>query len=527
VIARLEWLVTGASARHDDRDDVVDRGVIDIVHDQDLQIAEVRLGVDVGIRDWLAVSASLPVRMVTSEIQYLDTTGEPVELVTPGIHHRNETLTGLADPMVTGAVTARVGGWRLTGRAGLTIPIGATEEDPFALGDMGLAHQHIQMGTGTFNPVVGGEVVKTWGRWGVGGFALTQQVVYENGKGYHAGDRYAGGVSVIRTFAGDHAVRAGVEVLGETAERWNGVMHSDDGNRGRFDAMIVAAYSTRLSDMRIHAGVKIPVVTRVVGGQLEVPLIAEVGWSYTFGGGAKAREEDEHEHDHDHEHDHGDHADHADHDEHEERALEPVPDKITIFDFWASWCEPCKVLEPALAEMQRAHPERVAVVKLDVSDDPPEGVTLPHVKVFDEKGVLVLERSSAPGELDALIAAVRAIVEPAAPVVAPEPEPEPELPTPTPTPTPTPKRIAIEVNAGGFSPANVTVKRGQAVVLVFERKTDKTCATEVLFTADGNAVKRDLPLGKRVAIPITFSTAGTIKYGCAMDMMIHGTITVK
>ena len=32
----------------------------------------------------------------------------------------------------------------------MTLPLGRTVEDPFALGDMGLPHEHSQFGTGTF-----------------------------------------------------------------------------------------------------------------------------------------------------------------------------------------------------------------------------------------------------------------------------------------------------------------------------------------------------------------------------------------
>ena len=72
------------------------------------------------------------------------------------IHHRNETYTGLADADIF------VGHFRqgvikendfLMWRIGTTIPFGRTEENPWTLGDQGLEHQHIQFGTGTFNPV--------------------------------------------------------------------------------------------------------------------------------------------------------------------------------------------------------------------------------------------------------------------------------------------------------------------------------------------------------------------------------------
>ncbi len=100
--------------------------------------------------------------------------------------------------------------------------------------------------------------------------------------------------------------------------------------------------------------------------------------------------------------------------------LVPVRGKITIFDFGAAWCAPCKTLEPALAELARRHPASVAIRRIDVVDSDsaawqrylaPGGFDLPHLVIFDASGKRVLQASSAPGKLDALIAAARAIVE--------------------------------------------------------------------------------------------------------------------
>ncbi|MGE0868314.1 MAG: thioredoxin family protein [Kofleriaceae bacterium] len=454
VVVRLGWLGTYVHTEHDDVDEVVDRGVIDIVHDQTMMVTEGRLALDAGITERFAASLMLPVRVVSTSIRYRDAMGSEVSLVRPGIHHRNETLVGIADPIVLGALTGTLGSLRATVRIGASLPLGRTEDDPFALGDMGRPHQHIQMGTGTVAPVVAFEIAHAAGRWRVGGFAFTQQVVYENAKRFRAGDRYAAGLELRRRVAEAWSVRGSAELQAETAERWRGVVHTDDGNRGRVD-VIVGAGGTWSASKRLsfELALKIPIVTHVVGGQLSMPMIAEVGASWAFGADAAqpAGHQDGHDHDHgDHDHDHGDHghghAAHDDGDGRDEREpgpidsangldvadlgapgeavdLVPIAGRVTIFDFWAPWCEPCKKLEPALIAMARAHPELVAIRRINVVDwdSPavaryltPGGFSLPHVKVFDCNAAPVLEQSSGAGDLAGLVSAVQAIVDAAA-----------------------------------------------------------------------------------------------------------------
>ena len=43
---------------------------------------------------------------------------------------------------------------------------------------------------------------------------------------------------------------------------------------------------------------------------------------------------------------------------------------LSIVDFWADWCGPCKVLGPTIDELARENEGRVNVFKLDVDSNP-------------------------------------------------------------------------------------------------------------------------------------------------------------
>lgn len=88
-----------------------------------------------------------------------------------------------------------------------------------------------------------------------------------------------------------------------------------------------------------------------------------------------------------------------------------------------------------------------------------------------------------------------------------------------------PGEIAMSVTEAGFEPSQLTVKRGEPVKLVITRKTDATCAKEIVV--DEYGVKAELPLNTPVRVTFTPTKAGTLKYGCAMDKMVHGVLTVN
>jgi len=86
------------------------------------------------------------------------------------------------------------------------------------------------------------------------------------------------------------------------------------------------------------------------------------------------------------------------------------------------------------------------------------------------------------------------------------------------------QRIAIAVTSKGFEPASVRVKAGHPVRLVVTRKTDRTCATDIVIKDLG--IRKPLPLNEPVEVRFTPRKAGALRYACAMDM-IAGSLIVE
>jgi plastocyanin len=83
--------------------------------------------------------------------------------------------------------------------------------------------------------------------------------------------------------------------------------------------------------------------------------------------------------------------------------------------------------------------------------------------------------------------------------------------------------VNVEVTTKGFVPARIPVKAGRPVKLVVTRKTDSTCAKDIVIK--DFKISKPLPLDKPVEVTFTPTKSGEIRYACAMDM-IAGVIIV-
>jgi plastocyanin domain-containing protein len=84
--------------------------------------------------------------------------------------------------------------------------------------------------------------------------------------------------------------------------------------------------------------------------------------------------------------------------------------------------------------------------------------------------------------------------------------------------------VRITVTRNGYEPWRVEAKAGVPLTLVVTRKTDETCATELVLPEYG--IDRKLPLNEPVTITFTPTRSGTLRYSCAMKMF-QGQIEVR
>jgi hypothetical protein len=181
------------------------------------------LAIGYGMSENLLLSARLPYDIKEQRVSYRTLDGRPYDPPYGDIHHRTETLRGVGDGEVGVAFPL---GRDWIASAGVTLPFGRTEPDPIDLGRRGIEHEHIQFGSGTFDP----RLSLQWSR-PLGGIRLGASVdaripLYENSQGFRppATVRWAIGPSLPIGTTGLSAQLAGQY---QSIGKWNG--ETDEG----------------------------------------------------------------------------------------------------------------------------------------------------------------------------------------------------------------------------------------------------------------------------------------------------------
>jgi hypothetical protein len=259
--------------------------VADEWHDLKLFFGELRLHAEYGLTNWLSIDLLWALRVVHVDFRLEDaTTRMPITPpYGPDIHHRTETLVGLTDPWLSLRAAERLGPWQLSFRAGLTLPVGSTVPNPFALGRAGKPHEHIQLGTGTVDPLAGLEVRRGIGRFSVAGWVLAKASLYQNPHHYQAGSQLLVGANVSSDlWLPRLSFMLGALVYNEQPERWDGVTETE-GNLGRTDLLIESSITWRFSGWwSATVAARVPVLSETVGAQLNTPAIGEISIGRSF-----------------------------------------------------------------------------------------------------------------------------------------------------------------------------------------------------------------------------------------------------
>lgn len=238
------------------------------LHDQSLVVGELRGLLEYGFSDTFSAELQVPVKLTDTSIIFRRLDGTPFEPDYGNIHHRNETLFGFGDVWLSLRGQRSFGDVAVGARAGVSLPTGRTEENPFELGEAGIEHQHIQLGTGTFDPLLGLDVTVPAGPIGLRAYGQAQLVLYENGQGYRAGHRYGAGALGSAPLNSWLSVSAGLDLIVERPERWDGAIRQD-GNLGRTDLLAGAAATFLAGAVELTVGLKVPVYQHVIQSEVE------------------------------------------------------------------------------------------------------------------------------------------------------------------------------------------------------------------------------------------------------------------
>lgn len=213
------------------------------------------------------------------------------------------------------------------------------------------------------------------GRLRVGRTALFSQVA---GRGplSRTEDGFAWGPELRVTAGVQHAVAPWLSLIVATDLQVRGGASEPDpfssgrlmaANAGGWQWTVAPACSVVVTrDLSFVIGARAPIVSDVTGNQLVPQLGGFVALSYTR---SMSRPQAP--------------TPRAD--------VSPVAGRITVVDYWATWCKPCGEISRALAAAASRWPD-VVIVKVDATAWPegpslPTGATgLPVVEVFDESG---------------------------------------------------------------------------------------------------------------------------------------------
>lgn len=254
-------------------------------HDQSISWLRLDPTLNMGLGKGFQVSVTMPLDLRVLTVDYYTSDGATYDPPYGDIHHRDETLYGIVDPRVYIQRFMRPNdGLILGGGLGVTVPLGQTEDDPFALGSEGEYHQHMQFGTGVFTPLARGTLV--WShdlQWGLFAWGGGQLPLYANDKGYQPAATLDLGAGPTFRPTPKWQLLPSIEGTLEGPEYWSGTAYN-----GRFSLLTGATvlYSPK-KDLVFQGQARTTLLQRERGnpegeGQILQRLILTLGLSWRF-----------------------------------------------------------------------------------------------------------------------------------------------------------------------------------------------------------------------------------------------------
>jgi len=192
------------------------------VHDLLTWQSRAELGAELGLGQGLQLGLTLPVELRVVRVEYRLLDGSPYAPPYQDIHHRSERIAGLADGELSLSRFQAFGPWTLGARLGSTLPLGATQEDPYRLGELGLEHQHHQLGAGVPLLLAGASTLRRPEPWGLHGSVGARIPLVENAKGYRAPLTAHASAGPSRKLGDQLLAQASLGFVHEGREAWSG-----------------------------------------------------------------------------------------------------------------------------------------------------------------------------------------------------------------------------------------------------------------------------------------------------------------
>ena len=197
-------------------------------HQQQAQLLWMRFApkISVGLAEGWKISLRVPMNVRWFDVSYLRTDGSSFEPAYADEAGSGERVQGLGDPAVMLAKIGRwPGGWIGEVGGGVTLPLGNTEDNPYARNQLGSLQQHAQMGAGTVQPVVKMQVIREqdgWRSFVSTGLTLS---LYTNAEGYRPPAVYVAEAGASRELGERFDGLLGLNLSRTSKDYWEGVAY--------------------------------------------------------------------------------------------------------------------------------------------------------------------------------------------------------------------------------------------------------------------------------------------------------------